>query len=215
MIIIFDFDYTLFNPEKLRQDIAKIFPERNFSDDYQKYFKDKKISFSLNEYRAKLREESGLTENQLDQRMVAVEKLLKNSDKYLFPEALSLLEYYRRQGDRLVLLTFGNKSFQEMKVDNLGIKDLFDEVCFVEDEKKVHSIIESLKDSGEKILIINDNAKESLEMMRKLGGQAELKLIKGPYSGNVEHQYQEGSLSDLLREITGKKELTREIKNKR
>jgi len=141
--------------------------------------------------------------------------LLKNSDKYLFPEALSLLEYYRRQGDRLVLLTFGNKSFQEMKVDNLGIKDLFDEVCFVEDEKKVHSIIESLKDSGEKILIINDNAKESLEMMRKLGGQAELKLIKGPYSGNVEHQYQEGSLSDLLREITGKKELTREIKNKR
>jgi len=210
-----DFDYTLFNPEKLRQDIAKIFPERNFSDDYQKYFKDKKISFSLNEYRAKLREESGLTENQLDQRMVAVEKLLKNSDKYLFPEALSLLEYYRRQGDRLVLLTFGNKSFQEMKVDNLGIKDLFDEVCFVEDEKKVHSIIESLKDSGEKILIINDNAKESLEMMRKLGGQAELKLIKGPYSGNVEHQYQEGSLSDLLREITGKKELTREIKNKR
>jgi len=215
MIIIFDFDYTLFNPEKLRQDIAKIFPERNFSDDYQKYFKDKKISFSLNEYRAKLREESGLTENQLDQRMVAAEKLLKNSDKYLFPEALSLLEYYRRQGDRLVLLTFGNKSFQEMKVDNLGIKDLFDEVCFVEDEKKVHSIIESLKDSGEKILIINDNAKESLEMMRKLGGQAELKLIKGPYSGNVEHQYQEGSLSDLLREITGKKELTREIKNKR
>jgi len=215
MIIIFDFDYTLFNPEKLRQDIAKIFPERNFSDDYQKYFKDKKISFSLNEYRAKLREESGLTENQLDQRMVAVEKLLKNSDKYLFPEALSLLEYYRRQGDRLVLLTFGNKSFQEMKVDNLGIKDLFDEVCFVEDEKKVHSIIESLKDSGEKILIINDNAKESLEMMRKLGGQAELKLIKGPYSGNVKHQYQEGSLSDLLREITGKKELTREIKNKR
>jgi len=215
MIIIFDFDYTLFNPEKLRQDIAKIFPERNFSDDYQKYFKDKKISFSLNEYRAKLREESGLTENQLDQRMAAAEKLLKNSDKYLFPEALSLLEYYRRQGDRLVLLTFGNKSFQEMKVDNLGIKDLFDEVCFVEDEKKVHSIIESLKDSGEKILIINDNAKESLEMMRKLGGQAELKLIKGPYSGNVEHQYQEGSLSDLLREITGKKELTREIKNKR
>ena len=215
MIIIFDFDYTLFNPEKLRQDIAKIFPERNFSDDYQKYFKDKKISFSLNEYRAKLREESGLTENQLDQRMAAVEKLLKNSDKYLFPEALSLLEYYRRQGDRLVLLTFGNKSFQEMKVDNLGIKDLFDEVYFMEDEKKVHSIIESLKDSGEKILIINDNAKESLEMMRKLGGQAELKLIKGPYSGNVEHQYQEGSLSDLLREITGKKELTREIKNKR
>jgi len=215
MIIIFDFDYTLFNPEKLRQDIAKIFPERNFSDDYQKYFKDKKISFSLNEYRAKLKEESGLTEKQLDQRMAAVEKLLKNSDKYLFPEALSLLEYYRRQGDRLVLLTFGNKSFQEMKVDNLGIKDLFDEVCFVEDEKKVHSIIESLKDSGEKILIINDNAKESLEMMRKLGGQAELKLIKGPYSGNVEHQYQEGSLSDLLREITGKKELTREIKNKR
>ncbi|PIT95489.1 hypothetical protein CO116_01905 [Candidatus Falkowbacteria bacterium CG_4_9_14_3_um_filter_38_19] len=215
MIIIFDFDYTLFNPEKLRQDIAKIFPERNFSDDYQKYFKDKKISFSLNEYRAKLKEESGLTEKQLDQRMAAAEKLLKNSDKYLFPEALSLLEYYRRQGDRLVLLTFGNKSFQEMKVDNLGIKDLFDEVCFVEDEKKVHSIIESLKDSGEKILIINDNAKESLEMMRKLGGQAELKLIKGPYSGNVEHQYQEGSLSDLLREITGKKELTREIKNKR
>ena len=215
MIIIFDFDYTLFNPEKLRQDIAKIFPERNFSDDYQKYFKDKKISFSLNEYRAKLKEESGLTEKQLDQRMAAAERLLKNSDKYLFPEALSLLEYYRRQGDRLVLLTFGNKSFQEMKVDNLGIKDLFDEVCFVEDEKKVHSIIESLKDSGEKILIINDNAKESLEMMRKLGGQAELKLIKGPYSGNVEHQYQEGSLSDLLREITGKKELTREIKNKR
>jgi hypothetical protein len=90
-----------------------------------------------------------------------------------------------KKNNFLILLTFGNKSWHKRKVENLKIKKYFDKIILVDKHKT--SALKFLKNKKDKILVVNDKAKETKEVIKAI--RADVFLIKGPYSENVKHKF--------------------------
>lgn len=186
MIIIFDLDHTLLNTNKLKKDIAGILNIniRRYNNDCQKYFADKNFVYSPYELLRILKKEKRVTSTKRYKERI--ENLLKRADKYLHVGALEVVKKFKAKGDKLMLLSVGDRKWQNKKINNLKIRHYFDLVIIIDGEK--HKNLDFLKNSKEKILIINDNAGETVDM-KKVIGKCEICLIHGPYSKNVKHNF--------------------------
>ncbi|MBI4778863.1 HAD family hydrolase [Candidatus Falkowbacteria bacterium] len=182
MIIIFDLDYTLLDMERLHDKLADIFNKEDFRADYKKYFKDAGVNFDLDKYFGILRDEGRVDDLREKNLKLEVEKLISRIDDYLKVDAENVLKYFKGLGDKLILITFGNKKWQEEKVKNLSIKKYFDEIIFEEKDKGRGEYLKSLGGGGEEILIVNDNFKEIEEMKKILGEKAKALMVEGKYN---------------------------------
>ncbi|MEA2088598.1 MAG: HAD hydrolase-like protein [Patescibacteria group bacterium] len=191
MIIIFDLDYTLLDSTKFRKNLASVFNMDidEFNKDYEEHFKSKGVNYDINKHLKILKKQKQINfaeEKTIKQRS---DEFLKNIDSYLFSGAEEALKQFKNNNNnKLILISFGNIDWQKLKIDNLKIKEYFDEIILEDKNKEKSDFLKSLKDSEEKILIINDNAKESFDMAELLGDNCEFKIIQGPYSDNVEHK---------------------------
>jgi len=179
MKVIFDLDYTLMDTVQLHSKLAEIFDKENYREDYQFFFRSKGISFDGEKYLAILKELGridGAREKELKSKLA---ELMENMDDFLKPDAESVLKHFIKEGHELILITFGNKEWQEKKVKNLSIKKYFSEIIFEEEDKSKSEYLRSLGEGNEKILIINDNLDEAVAMQKVLGDKAELRLVKG------------------------------------
>ena len=186
MKVIFDLDYTLMDTVQLHSKLAEIFDKENYREDYQFFFRSKGISFDGEKYLAILKELGridGAREKELKSKLA---ELMENMDDFLKPDAESVLKHFIKDGHELILITFGNKEWQEKKVKNLSIKKYFSEIIFEEEDKSKSEYLRSLGEGDEKILIINDNLDEAAEMKKVLGDKAELRLIKREDKEGVE-----------------------------
>ena len=178
MKVIFDLDYTLMDTVQLHSKLAEIFDKENYREDYQFFFRSKGISFDGEKYLAILKELGridGAREKELKSKLA---ELMENMDDFLKPDAESVLKHFIKEGHELILITFGNKEWQEKKVKNLSIKKYFSEIIFEEEDKSKSEYLRSLGEGNEKILIINDNLDEAVAMQKILGDKAELRLVK-------------------------------------
>jgi len=178
MKVIFDLDYTLMDTVQLHDKLAEIFDKENYREDYQFFFRSKGISFDGEKYLAILKELGridGAREKELKSKLA---ELMENMDDFLKPDAESVLKHFIKEGHELILITFGNKEWQEQKVKNLSIKKYFSEIIFEEEDKSKSEYLRSLGEGNEKILIINDNLDEAVAMQKILGDKAELRLVK-------------------------------------
>jgi len=178
MKVIFDLDYTLMDTVQLHSKLAEIFDKENYREDYQFFFRSKGISFDGEKYLAILKELGridGAREKELKSKLA---ELMENMDDFLKPDAESVLKHFIKDGHELILITFGNKEWQEKKVKNLSIKKYFSEIIFEEEDKSKSEYLRSLGEGNEKILIINDNLDEAVAMQKVLGDKAELRLVK-------------------------------------
>jgi FMN phosphatase YigB (HAD superfamily) len=195
MIVIFDLDYALLDTEKIKKDMVGIFniSIKQFNADYKKLFTDKKIPYSPYKHIRFLKKEKLISSVSVcDERMDA---LVKNIKKYLYPKALEVLEKFKKRGDKTILMSVGDLKWQAKKINGLKIKKYFSRVIIVE-RKKCRNL-EFLKKENEKILIINDNAGETIDMEKAIG-KCEVCLIHGPYSNNVKHNLKVYKLQDCL-----------------
>ena len=190
MIVIFDLDYTLLDSTKFRKDLASVFnmSDNEFNKDYKKYFKTKSINYSIDEHLKILKKQKQINSAEEIKIKEKSDNFFQNIDSYLFPEAEETLKQFKNDGNKLILISFGNFDWQKLKIDNLKIKEYFDEIILEDSCKEKSDFLKSLKDSNEKILIINDNAKESFAMAKLLGENCEFKIIQGPYSDNIKHK---------------------------
>ncbi len=216
MINIFDLDYTLLDTKRFEEDLAEIFgmsPEQ-FSYDYKKYFKEKNINFNLEKYLTILKSENKVSAGEIAELKLKFVQFFKGIDRYLFPEAEKILQQYKDRGDKLILVSFGDVGWQKQKIDNLTITGCFDQAVLEEKDKSQNDFFESLKDSGQKIRVINDNAQESFAMMKKLkelGLDCQLVLIDGPYSRNTEHHERIHKLNELIQRKEPRREKLQEF----
>lgn len=187
MIVIFDLDYTLFDSIKFKNDLTSVF-KSDFNKDYKKYFKSKGVNYSIDEHLKILKKQKQINSEEEIEIKKRLDKFFQNIDSYLFPGAEETLKQFKNDGNKLILISFGNFDWQKLKIDNLKIKEYFDEIILEDSCKEKSDFLKSLKDSNEKILIINDNAKESFAMAKLLGENCEFKIIQGPYSDNIEHE---------------------------
>lgn len=202
MIVVFDLDYTTLDSIKFKNDLGKTIglSHKEFKVSYNKYFRDKINYPSLYRHYSPSKHLQILKKDNIIDSVKNCQKkvdlYLKKIDNYLFPEAENIIKRFKNKGNKLILISFGNKSWQKNKIDNLKIKKLFNKIVIV--DKSKHEALNFLKKSKEEILIINDNAYEIIEMQKAIG-KCEVCLIRGPYSKNVEHNLKVYNIKDCLK----------------
>jgi FMN phosphatase YigB (HAD superfamily) len=196
MIIIFDLDRTIFDTEKFKKDIAKVLNigNKQYNKDCKKYFSDKKKVYNPYELLRMLKSEKRIP--LIKNYQIKLEALVKNANKYLLLGALDVLKKFKNRGDKLILISVGYKPWQKKKINNLNLKKYFDRIIILEKEK--HNNLDFLKKKKDKILIINDDAGEALDM-KKVIGKCEVCLIRGPYSKNKKHNLKLYNIKDCLK----------------
>ena len=211
MTVVFDLDYTLFNTKQFKEKLPLIFGMtiEEFSRSYHEHFKSKGVNYNLEKHSGILKKE-GIVKS--DEEMEEIKKnfndFIKGIDSYLYKDAEEVLKQYHQHGDKLILASFGDIGWQKKKIENLKIKDLFDQIVCEDSDKAENEFLKSLKEQEEKVLIINDNYKESEKMLEVLGDKAELRLIKGPYSAEAESKIKlYENISQLLEEEEAGKEM--------
>ncbi len=195
MIIIFDLDYTLFDTKKFSLGFAQAIgiSQNVFISTYKKYFLDKNKSYNYLKHFNYLKKEGKIDYGDKEFKN-KINKFLKNASDYLFPEAVSLLDFLKKEKHELILLTYGDLEWQKMKIKNLLIKKYFNKIIITAKDKE--KSLNFLKKKKEKIIIINDKIQESLKI-RKMLGRGEIILIKSKYSNIVKHNYKEYNLREV------------------
>lgn len=186
MKIIFDLDYTLLDTKKIHEKLAEIFDKENYREDYQRFFKDKGISFDGEKYLEILKNNGridGIREKELKSRLA---EMLSQMDDFLMPGAEAALKHYVDNGDEPVLITFGNKKWQEEKVRNLSIKKYFTNIIYEEKDKSQSEYLRSLGEKDEEVRFVNDRLKEVKEFERIFGKKAKMSLMLGDYNEGAE-----------------------------
>lgn len=196
MIIIFDLDYTLLDTEKVKHAWAKAFgvSYEVFSESFLELYKKDKVVYKINDHLNYLIKNKKINKNEKEEIKKRVEKILKDMDRYLLQCAFSLIKNLKENGHKLILITFGCKRWQRQKVDNLSIKKYFDKIIYTDQDKRKH--LSFLKNTGEKILVVNDNAREIFQIKNFLN-DADIFLVQGPYSENYPHQIKAQPLYNL------------------
>jgi FMN phosphatase YigB (HAD superfamily) len=128
-ILIFDFDHTLFNARDLRKDLGLLIAD------------DKNVISEL------IWEEFSKPKNKINK------FLRKNASRYVFPR---VKENLGKLKSKKILLSYGNLAFQEEKIKDSGLYDLFEEVILTE-ENKLKFLPKFYADNKDKeIFLIND-----------------------------------------------------------
>jgi len=203
MIILFDFDHTLFDKNKFfEKDLPDFIgvDRKKFIKIYNEFFKDpktKQVNYDLEKHLDIL----GINNNQTRKK---VEQFLGRASQYLKLGALDLLKNYQARGDEMYLVTFGNTKWQKTKVDQIKELDEFfngRHKKFLEKDK--YLALDFLKNKKEEIIIINDKPRESLKMAeslkKKFKKNVRLFIVKSVYSNNSSYQ---GKIYRDLRQLT-------------
>lgn len=198
MKIIFDLDYTLLDTSRFKKKLADIFAQEDFYADYKKYFKSQNINFDFEKYLDILKAENRLDGRREKELRLELKALIGQMDNYLFKDAVKVLKYFKNSGAELILITFGDKKWQENKVKNLSLGRYFKQIIFAEKDKANSEYLKSLKNTRQKVLIINDNAKEAREIVKIIGKKTKVFLIDGPYVKNIKHNWPVRKLAELL-----------------
>ncbi len=192
MLYIFDFDYTLFDTAGFKSGFCGLLDQLVYDPENLKldYFKKNKIHYNIKEHLGIL----GKNLKDRRQARITLENFLSDLRNYVFSGAKELLAKLQSGGHGLVLISLGNIGFQKAKVRGSGLEKFFEKMIFANDSKG--SVLRKMTDREEEVIIVNDNARESLEMM-KFFNNPKLFLVRGPYSQN-DKNFKSHSLEEIL-----------------
>lgn len=131
MKIYIDFDRTLFDCERFIEDFFELLQNYNISKDdfvrYQNQFKDINPYIILDAMSKEKDINKGV--------YVAIDKLIKESSKYLFDDTIPFLKYLKNKNYQVIILTKGNLDFQKDKIINSHIDSYYDNIIVTSDHK--------------------------------------------------------------------------------
>lgn len=184
MLIIIDFDRTLFDADSFKEELSKIarrygVPKSTFLKVYKESAL-KGICFVPNRFLHTLaKSKPGLEINKIEKDYSG---LVKNAQKFLFSDAENFLKNLS-ENNKMVLLTYGDKNFQNKKIKYSGIKKYFDEIVITTKFDKTNEVKKVIKKyKKEKIIFIDDSADVVERVKEKL---PRVKTIKASRKGNL------------------------------
>ena len=200
MIYIFDLDSTLLNTQKLRCDLARSMGLTvNEFDARRQKLHAGKGHYSLFRHIEHLRQ-SGALRKSYSSLPRKTENIIKRLDEYLFAATTPLLNLIARNRDEMVLITRGNKEWQQAKIDHLSIVKYFSRVIVTEGDK-TKSLRYLKMEKAPKITVINDRPGELLILKKFFGRKCRILLVKGAHNRDFKHNLEAHSLSEVYRMI--------------
>lgn len=179
MIVVWDFDLTLFDTARLMEDEQRAFAEwgidrTRFNQAYQAVVRPGGYGYDPERHLSQLGRH--LNKAARDSIRRHIDLMVADAASYLFPGAVDLVYRLSERGFRQVLLTLGNRAWQQRKVAASGLEELMDEVLAVEEGKP--EAVATLA-SQDDLLVVNDNSREMVGMMRAVPS-ARFILVDGP-----------------------------------
>lgn len=181
MTIILDLDYTLLDTERFKEALADVFADcgvsgERFLQTYKETAEHNSLAYdyALGRHIELLEDELSCPVNQLRQMTEAV---LANLSDYLYPDAAEFITKLRKAEFYVILLTLGNESWQQAKVEHSGLADCFDEMQFVSTDKA--SALERFADAQLPVFVINDNCDE-VKAMKEIEPSYSYIVKRGP-----------------------------------
>ena len=165
-MFIIDLDDTLLDTQSFKQArISALAPIGVSEDQYKKSYTQAYANVTgANIYNdtahAKVLAEYGFAEEVIQKRLEDTTAKLKT---FLFPDTIDFLEFLQAKKQLLVLLSLGEKQFQENKIQHIEIGLYFNEIFTVDSTKEVilGKIIEKYKHESQ-FWFINDKPKETV-----------------------------------------------------
>lgn len=167
-MFIIDLDDTLLNTQAFKQARIKALNNLGVSDELCKtsYKEAYNNQLGINIYNssshAEVLEKYGFEKKEILSALQRVEEGLKD---LLFPGAEELLNYLKEKGQKLILLSLGEESFQKMKLKQTGLVKFFD-IIFTVNDTKEHIIQKILKDylDEQDVWLVNDKIEETKKL---------------------------------------------------
>lgn len=166
--IFLDFDDVLFNTRDFVVDYKKIFRKFGISDElFQKYYygypvkKGGKImKYNPYEHLKRIKESSNIDTKELKK---AIDDFVEDTAQYIFPDARDFLESFSKK--ELLLLSYGETKFQNLKVSNSGITKYFSKII-IGDKLKSEMISKLVKESDTNYLL-EDRVEQITDVEKK------------------------------------------------
>jgi len=166
--IIVDFDYTLFDASAFKNALAVSLEKLGINKAaFWKTYSDirelsEKMEYSPARHLNALASITGFDRKKAEENF---NKIILNSRRYLYPDAVLFLENFSKLAP-LLLLSRGNIDFQKRKVSACGIQKYFTEIELTEKDK--NRCLKGLtRKYGDNIFFINDNIKETEDVARE------------------------------------------------
>lgn len=150
-IILLDFDRTLFDTEKFITKTKNIFYEFGINEQEftKKYKKIRPYSIKKHVLSTKIKEKKALLEK--------TNQLIEQSSAFLFFDTKNFLIFLQKNNIKSILTTYGNKNFQNQKIEKSNIKKLLDKIQITSDNNK-EAVYKKIinKNKTKKIFILDD-----------------------------------------------------------
>lgn len=168
--IIIDLDHTLFDATAFKATLAESVLKYGVSQDifFQTYAQIRKSSkdseYSPESHLAALGKIINLDQTSAKK---SIDEVVSNSQKYLYSDAFTFLKKISSLGVPFILLSYGDRDFQQKKISACGIKKYFTEIQIVQKSKNA-AMKKLAKKYGASLIFINDNIKETREVIKTI-----------------------------------------------
>lgn len=177
-----DFDYTLFDTYKFREELYKILEMNGLDKTYLAITPEMKTNgqklLNIKELFKSLSEAKNISLNNFLQ---PLEELYARCDELVYDDTVEFLNYLKSKKHKLHVLTWGEKEFQEEKLKASKLYGYFDEIIYAEQLKYTLDIDyengifidDSVRDLEG---LYNRNAKQVFRIKRKNGKNSDKEL---------------------------------------
>lgn len=167
-MFILDFDDTLFDTHAFKQARLEAVRALGVSEDmywqtYEQALKNGDGLYTYSDERhATMLAVHGFDKDDIQKALADVSS---QAQSFLNDYALDFLEFLKEQNKEMVLLSLGDRNFQDLKTRGSGIFDYFDRV-FMVDDTKAHILAKIFKDNKDTdVWFINDKVGETAELL--------------------------------------------------
>lgn len=202
--IILDFDDTLFDTARFKQDRKQALLAAGVSEaDYDTTYASSRCVDGVYAYTSDMHAnklgEKGYDIETIRAAFASVETQLST---YLFPDTNDVLTKWKEEGRALFLLSLGASSFQEQKVVSSKLSSYFDQIYYEQEEKQrvVQQIIDEHGYGDTPLWFINDKVYESTEIHHHVP-QVQVVLKKSPTIEETEYSYSSFPYFESMNEI--------------
>lgn len=204
MIIILDLDYTLLNTMRQKKDLARALSIswKKYQETYALHFSNKKVNYNVYSHLSFLLQTGVIKKAQADKIRKKLRRVLDQGNHYLFPAAEKTLRDLKRDKHELILLSFGDKTYQKNKISKLKIKKYFSRIIVTSLCKSTS--LDFLKKRNHKVVIVNDNARETRDLVRELSTKhlrPQVLLVRGGYNTNIKNKFKIIKLDQIKKNI--------------